>query len=63
VAPAEPDAEARALLALYRAEAADLDAAALRLARDLIAALDELAAARALAARAASAGFVRRRPG
>lgn len=60
--PTEPDAEARALLALYLAEAADLDAAALCLARDLIGVLDELAAARVLIARSASAGFVRRLP-
>jgi hypothetical protein len=61
--PAEPDAEARALLALYRAESADVETAALNLARDLIGALDELAATRALTARVASAGFVRRRLG
>ena len=61
--PAESDVEARVLLALYRAEGADLEAAVLSLARDLIAALDDLTAARALIARTVSAGFVRRRPG
>jgi hypothetical protein len=60
--PIKPDDEARALLALYLVEDSDLDAATLSLARDLIGALDELAAARALIARSASAGFVRRPP-
>jgi hypothetical protein len=62
--PLDADAEAEALVRLYVADAGDVARASLALARDLIDALDELAAMRTAAAaadRAASAGFRRRR--